>query len=210
MTANKTEPKGLTTKGEIRAYFACLASYNEGTLHGAWVNLEACETPEDIQECIDQIIKDSPTPGAEEWAMHDSEGLPKSMALSEYIDFQSLINFVNINKQLKEFNDEDLRLAYDIYCDECWSEDDLPTIETFQDHYMGLYDSPAEFAEDYYESSFVEKGFDLSINGPDEFQLLAYVDWDAVWYGQFHCKSWHAARLPRPTKSGDFYAIFSP
>lgn len=43
-----------------RVYIACLASYNNGTLHGAWI--DADQEPEDIQDAINQILRDSKYP----------------------------------------------------------------------------------------------------------------------------------------------------
>ncbi len=53
-----------------RVYIACLASYNAGRLHGEWSDA----TDEDeIAECAARVIRTSPTPGAEETAIHDHE-----------------------------------------------------------------------------------------------------------------------------------------
>ena len=49
-------------------YVACLASYNEGTLYGKWISLEWCSDLDEIKNAINTILKDSPTPGAEEYA----------------------------------------------------------------------------------------------------------------------------------------------
>jgi len=49
-----------------RLYFACLAAYNAGRLHGVWIDFYAGITPEEIQESIDAMLKASPVPDAEE------------------------------------------------------------------------------------------------------------------------------------------------
>ena len=52
---------------EPRAYASCLASYNAGVLHGRWISAD--QDPEDIQAEIDQMLAESPEPGAEEHAV---------------------------------------------------------------------------------------------------------------------------------------------
>jgi hypothetical protein len=54
-----------------RLYFACLAAYNAGHLHGVWVDFYSGITPEEVEEAITAMIKASPVPDAEEWAIHD-------------------------------------------------------------------------------------------------------------------------------------------
>jgi len=56
-----------------RIYVACLASYNAGKLHGKWI--DATQEPEDIQAEVDAMLAESTEPFAEEWAIHDHEGL---------------------------------------------------------------------------------------------------------------------------------------
>jgi antirestriction protein len=55
-----------------RIYVACLAAYNNGKLHGTWI--DAAQDEEAIWEAIHAMLKASPEPGAEEWAIHDYEG----------------------------------------------------------------------------------------------------------------------------------------
>jgi antirestriction protein len=50
-------------------YVASLADYNNGVLHGAWI--EAARDQSDIQADIDAMLAQSREPGAEEFAIHD-------------------------------------------------------------------------------------------------------------------------------------------
>lgn len=63
----------------MKIYAACLASYNAGTYHGAWIEIESGATSDTILAEIDKMLKASPTPGAEEYAIHDYEGVPQSL-----------------------------------------------------------------------------------------------------------------------------------
>lgn len=75
---------------DYRIYVACLASYNSGTLHGAWIDCDDKDADE-INAEIATILRASPFPNvmvtdpetgaevasAEEWAIHDHEGFGK-------------------------------------------------------------------------------------------------------------------------------------
>ncbi|MFX9180936.1 antirestriction protein ArdA, partial [Acinetobacter baumannii] len=64
-----------------RIYVACLAAYNNGILHGAWLDVteDACA----IWDGIAAMLAKSPVPDAEEWAIHDYEGFA-GIRISEY------------------------------------------------------------------------------------------------------------------------------
>ena len=79
-TTLATKPAGIATGcPDVGAYIACLASYNSGILHGAWIDLEEVEGVDDIQECINWVLATSSEPGAEEYAVHDWSGVPRSI-----------------------------------------------------------------------------------------------------------------------------------
>jgi antirestriction protein len=64
-----------------RVYVASLADYNANRLHGAWI--DAGVGAERLAEGIAAMLERSPTPGAEEWAIHDYEGFGP-LQLGEY------------------------------------------------------------------------------------------------------------------------------
>ena len=53
-------------------YVACLASYNNGILHGKWI--DADQDASSIYDEIHEMLADSPIEGAEEFAIHDFQG----------------------------------------------------------------------------------------------------------------------------------------
>lgn len=58
-----------------KLYVSCLAAYNQGHLHGAWVTLDGDGDVDAVCEAIRAMLAQSrPVPHAEEWAVHDSEG----------------------------------------------------------------------------------------------------------------------------------------
>ncbi|HLI60781.1 MAG TPA: antirestriction protein ArdA [Solirubrobacteraceae bacterium] len=64
-----------------RIYVACLAAYNAGRLHGAWI--DADQDTDALWSEVEEVLRTSPIPGAEEWAIHDHEGFGP-LQLSEY------------------------------------------------------------------------------------------------------------------------------
>jgi antirestriction protein len=57
---------------EIRIYVADLTAYNNGKLHGVWINARG--DINDIWEQIKAMLATSPEGFAEEYAIHDYEG----------------------------------------------------------------------------------------------------------------------------------------
>jgi antirestriction protein len=63
--------KAQNEKLNPRIYVACLAAYNNGVLHGRWI--DAAQSEEEIRAEIASMLKASPIPDAEEFAIHDYE-----------------------------------------------------------------------------------------------------------------------------------------
>jgi len=68
-----------------RIYVACLAAYNSGHLHGAWI--DAAQEPWSIYDDVKTMLAASPIAGAEEWAIHDHEGFGE-VRIEEYTGFE--------------------------------------------------------------------------------------------------------------------------
>ncbi|MEM6411962.1 MAG: antirestriction protein ArdA [Pseudomonadota bacterium] len=139
-----------------RLYVACLAAYNNGCLHGRWMD---ATTPDEIMAQVRVMLADSPQPDAEEWAIHDYEGF-EGANLSEYASFENaceLADFIEEHgalggKVLKHFGSElaEARAAFE--------------------DYAGEYSSAADFAEQLHEDTGTEI--------PEA--LRYYIDWQAL------------------------------
>jgi antirestriction protein len=66
---------------EVRIYVADLAAYNNGKLHGVWI--DACDDLDSIQDQINEMLAKSPEEIAEEYAIHDHEGF-EGYPIGEY------------------------------------------------------------------------------------------------------------------------------
>src|ERR1700744_4484157 len=71
-----------------KIYVACLASYNNGILHGKWV--EAAQDVNDIFDEIQEILAKSPIENAEEFAIHDYDGFD-NVSLSEHESIETVV-----------------------------------------------------------------------------------------------------------------------
>ena len=83
-------PLGTATAPTVidrpRIYVACLAAYNNGRLHGRWI--EASD-PHEVWQQVSAMLAASPEPDAEEWAIHDYDGF-HGCRISEYAGFDTV------------------------------------------------------------------------------------------------------------------------
>ena len=77
-----------TEKLEPRIYVACLAAYNNGWLHGAWIDVE--DDADAVREAISAMLTASPVKGAEDYAIHDEEGFG-AVDIGEYADIEWVV-----------------------------------------------------------------------------------------------------------------------
>lgn len=125
-----------------RIYVACLASYNNGILHGEWI--DATQDPEDIKDAITAMLASSPTPGAEEYAIHDYDGFGDlARTLGEYPDIDKVCELAQMIEEHGE--------AYIAYAGNVGT--DYATPDGFRDAFAGQYSSEEDWAYDYAEST---------------------------------------------------------
>ncbi len=125
---------------EIRIYVADLAAYNNGKLHGIWI--DATQELDDIQEQVNGMLAQSPEPDAEEWAIHDYEGFG-GYSVSEYSGFEELHNVASFIEEYPEIGGELLDHFSDI--DEAR--------KAAEESYCGCYKSLADYAEEFTEET---------------------------------------------------------
>jgi antirestriction protein len=123
-----------------RIYVACLASYNSGILHGAWI--AADQDPDDIRAEINAMLAKSRQPVAEEWAVHDFEGF-HGHRLAEYESIEAVAEIAKLIAEHEELGAE--LLAH--------SDSPESAREALTDNYQGGFDSPAAWAEQLLEDS---------------------------------------------------------
>jgi antirestriction protein len=171
----------------MRFYAACLASYNAGVLHGAWI--EASDDVAEMQLEVNAMLRASrfpnvtvkhpvtgeSVPSAEEWAIHDSEDLGK---VSEYAGLEAIAERVKLAAVADDIGIP-LSVVLEVKDDNVSND-----VESFiRDNYRGQYDSWSDFAEKFTDETDGLSGV------PDH--LKAYIDFERMgsdWRisGDFH------------------------
>ncbi len=126
---------------EIRIYVADLAAYNNGKLHGVWI--DATQDLDDIQDQINAMLAKSPEGFAEEYAIHDYEGFG-GCSVSEYQGIQSV-------HEIACFIEEHPDLAGELLSHFGGSIDDAR--KAIEENYSGCYKSLADYAEELTEDT---------------------------------------------------------
>jgi len=130
----------MEKKELIRIYVACLASYNNGTLHGVWI--DATQGVDGIWRDVSQMLLKSPAEYAEEWAIHDHEGFG-GIHISEYEGFDTIATYAEF---IEDYGDLGAKLI-------SYYGNINDTKEAISDHYAGEYDSLTDYAEQLTEET---------------------------------------------------------
>jgi len=153
----------------MQIYIACLASYNNGTLHGKWI--EATSDVDEMQEDVNALLRSSkypnvmvecPTcggvcrvgacltckgsgkvPSAEEFAIYDFDGIPN---LGEYCGLQAVADYV----EFVEAHDSFAPAMIEAVMDDCCGDLALAK-ERLEDGYCGTFARFQDFADGYAE-----------------------------------------------------------
>lgn len=150
-----------------RIYVASLSDYNDGILHGTW--LDAAVEHDDLQTGIHQMLAASPTARrygepAEEWAIHDVEGFG-GLSVGEYESVE------RITAMAKGIAEHGLAFA-------AWVADvggDAADTQRFEEAFLGSWDS----AEDYARQLVDDLGTPNGLHGFDEW-LLSHIDYSSI------------------------------
>lgn len=206
----------------MRFYAACLASYNNGVLHGRWIEAtpdademqaeinamlrasrfpnvtvkdaeatviaggwyrtsateptdwrnDAPEfdgyvfaTPQDI--CDEFNIEPMDVPSAEEWAVHDYDGIPPSFG--EYPGLAKIAAWAEFVEENDDWNEEDLAtLLSEFGTIEA-------TKEALEDRYAGTYETFRDYAEEAADETIAA----FTHNGKAPQILIDYFDYEA-------------------------------
>jgi antirestriction protein len=166
---------------EIKIYVADLSAYNNGILHGVWIDA-LCDTDE-IKEQINKMLASSPIGFAEEYAIHDYEGF-YGYKLSEYesiVKVQSIACFINehhelASKLLDNFGgdlDEAKKAIDENYCG-CFE-----SITDYTENFISEnYDIP-KYLDGYID--YEKMGRDIELNGDIFYIETAFNEVHIFW-----------------------------
>jgi antirestriction protein len=153
-----------------RFYAACLASYNNGVLHGAWI--DASTDTGEMAAAIAEMLRASrfpnvtvahpetgeQVPSAEEYAIHDYDGLPSSFG--EYAGLDKIAEYVELLEAAEECGlpPEVVAKVADNF-----GGNVSEAIDAIEDHFLGCHDSLTAYAESYVEESGMLDGVNDTI-----------------------------------------------
>lgn len=126
---------------DIRIYVACLAAYNNGILHGAWI--DATDDLDSIWDQINTMLKASPIEDAEEHAIHDYEGFD-GYSVSEYEGIENI-------HDIASFIEEHLDFAGELLSHFCGNLDEAR--RAAEECHTGCYRSLEDYAQELTEQT---------------------------------------------------------
>ena len=122
-------------------YIADLSAYNNGRLHGVWI--DATDGLNEIWDQVKVMLKASPEPMAEEYAIHDYEGFG-GYKVSEYEGLEEVHG-------IAVFIEEHGALGAEVLDYACGDMEQAE--KTLTESYNGEYKSVANFAEQLTEDT---------------------------------------------------------
>jgi antirestriction protein len=150
-----------------RVWIASLSDYNDGHLHGAWVNAD--QEPEGIWSGINEVLATSPTPGAEEWAIFDHMGFGP-MVIDE---FERVERISQLGLGIAEHGE-----PFAVFAHFLGEGDGKELLEQFEDCYMGEWESTTAYVEEYLDSIGIETILDNAV--PVSLREYVRVDVEAI------------------------------
>ncbi|MDX5984934.1 antirestriction protein ArdA [Sphingomonas echinoides] len=147
----------ITKTDRPRIYVACLAAYNNGILHGAWI--DAARDPWELWDDIRAMLQASPVAGAEEYAIHDYEGFG-GVRIAEYEGIDCVAH-------IAAFIVEHGALGAAVL--DYYGDDMAEAREALEDRYIGSYTSLADYVQELTEDTTTIPA-----------SLRYYIDWQAM------------------------------
>ncbi len=152
---------------ELKFYAACLASYNSGVLHGAWIDLSDYPDADDLQESVNAMLAASPVSGAEEWVVHDLDDPTGALScLGETSDLKAIAKRAEAVMDIADDFDEGIAK---ILLEWVRGHQDDPDHwkSTIDDAFAGIHSNPENYAAENSDAEGVPA------------HLENYIDWRA-------------------------------
>ena len=147
-----------------RIYVASLSDYNAGVLHGSW--LDADQELDDLEQAVTDMLTRSPSPSAEEFAIHDFEGFGH-YRVGEY---DSLDWVSRVARGIVEHGP-----AFGAWAEDC--NHDEEALARFEDAYLGEWSSIEKYAEELLDDLGYLRAIDEAV--PEMLQPYVRVDVEA-------------------------------
>lgn len=172
---NTIAQNSISSKSERRIFAGCLSAYNNGVIHGDWLDLSDYNDIDELKDKVNEILKSSPFPG-DEYDIQDCEGFEYLLKEECY---PSLSKAWAIHKTLlrveREGIDTDLFLSFvdSTGYSNLVEEEDNCLLSKFQDSYRGCFDSLEDYGENFANDCGYLSEIENSI-------LLDYIDFERL------------------------------
>lgn len=131
---------------EPKIYVACLASYNNGKLHGKWI--DATLSGDEIQEEVNTMLAFSTEIHPEEWAIHDYQDF-ECINIDEWQSFDEVSEIANM--LIDDRWDSELIASVYEHLGSGTSPQD--TLDYLDENYQGEFESLEHWAEQFLEDT---------------------------------------------------------
>ena len=163
-TGDQNEEHEVLREERPRIYVASLSDYNAGILHGDWIRAD--QELDELNEAVQAMLERSPTPGAEEYAIHDFEGFGNYRP-GEY---DSLDWISRVARGIVEHGP-----AFGAWAEQ--SNHDEDDLARFEDAYLGEWSSVEKYAEELLDDLGYLRAVDDAV--PEMLQPYVRIDIDA-------------------------------
>ena len=171
----------------MQIYIACLASYNNGHLHGAWIDVSS--DVDEMREGVAAVLASSPVPGAEEWAVHDYDGFPD---MGEYPGLDAIAATAELYELAAEHGIEadDFRA---IAANWHGRRDDIVRA---LDNFAGIFDRLRDFADELADDTLAARGIKTGDFAQRHFDYESHAHEIEIEYDVVSCPSGVAVFYP--------------
>lgn len=161
-----------------RIWIGSLSDYNAGRLHGEW--FDAAVSDDELYASLRRILETSPEPDAEEWAIFDSD---------EFGAYR-----VGEHDQLERVAQVARGIAEHGWPFAAWAElhdGDPGMLDSFEDSYMGEYESTEAWAEEVLGDLGIEEALGKAAPHLLPYISIDFAGWarDAQMGGDVHIES---------------------
>lgn len=125
----------------VGLYVGTYKKYAEGSIEGAWIDLESCNDAEEFFEVCHRLHEDEADP---EFMMQDFQGFPEEFYHESMCadDVQRIIDWLALDEDEREMVEAYVRIHG------CDLQDFEDILEKARDRFMGKYDSFRDFTDE--------------------------------------------------------------
>lgn len=177
--SNDPEKRDEPLNDVPRIWVGSLADYNNGRLHGEWI--DAAVSHIELAAAVQRMLATSDEPGAEEYGIFDFD----NFGAYRVREYERLENVARVARGIAEHGPAFAAWAQ-------LNDADPSTLEQFEHSFHGEYDSASDWARDVLESNGLQDSLDRIVpRGLRPYVQVDFDGWarDAILEGDIHVES---------------------